>query len=194
MKQRVHISGARATVLGGVGLLFAAWVVLHIGRLTGTQNGMIRFAMTTVFALLVLLRKKPTPGRAAAASPWAVGAAALVGVAGAVFGIVFSIHQVEWIGFLLLILACLAWALPARCSTDCVLALSLLYWAHPLPTQLFGPLKIQMQKMSVTGAEWLLHSLNVRVWADGMVLRTGPSIFEVPSFILASSGSTPIMR
>ena len=118
MKQRVHISGARATVLGGVGLLFAAWVVLHIGRLTGTQNGMIRFAMTTVFALLVLLRKKPTPGRAAAASPWAVGAAALVGVAGAVFGIVFSIHQVEWIGFLLLILACLAWALPARCSTE----------------------------------------------------------------------------
>ncbi len=97
-----------------------------------------------------------------------------------ILGLIFRVNQVNWLGLLTVLYAALAWALPSRYRRDIVLGLFLLYWVHPVPTQVFGPLQLAMQRLSVAGSEWLLHCLNVRVWADGMILRTGYGMFGVP--------------
>jgi len=47
----------RAVFLAGVALL-AAWMLLHARMLVGTQNGFIRFFLTLVLAVAILLRRK----------------------------------------------------------------------------------------------------------------------------------------
>ena len=76
--------------------------------------------------------------------------------------------------------AALAWALPRRYGRDLLMALFIVYWIHPLPGQIFGPLQLGMQWLSVRLSEVLLHIINVSVWGDGLVLRTGLREFGVP--------------
>lgn len=172
------MKGARRIVLLAAMALFAVWAAANSGRLAGGEDGLIRFVLGTVFALLLLLRQKAE--RPAAIARRAVPAAAALGTGAALAGLIFNVHQFEWIGVLLVLYACLRWALPERYDRDLMRALLILYWAHPLPGQLFGRLEFGMQWLTVQGSEWFLQAANVRVWADGFFLRTGFRVFGVP--------------
>ena len=170
----------QAMVLLAMGLLMLLWLLLHLGRLISLQSGALRFFLTFIFSLAILLRPKPAGGDKR--RPGILLSASIGGAVLAVAGLVFSVGQFEWLGLLLLCFGALEWALPARFSRDIPLALFLLYWAHPLPGQVFGPFQLAMQRWSVLGTEWLLHAFNVRVWADGLVLRTELTVCEVPAW------------
>ena len=192
----------RGIILWCTAVLFLLWLTLNFSRLTAGQNGIIRLVLGGVFSVLILLRRNlrvffgeivrpldhaaaqdaPAPGTASEPSGlgWIVSAAAILGTVLSLGGIILGVHQFKWLGLLLVIYAGLRWALPACYSWDILLSLFLFYWIHPLPGQVFGPLQLAMQGVSVQGSEWLLHSRNVRVWADGMILRTGIRTFGVP--------------
>jgi len=166
--------------------LLLLWMALNAQTLFGNQHGGIRFVLTTLFALLILLRPKPASGPdsppAPRLSPALTSAAAVAGTIAVVLGLMIPIRQMEWIGLLLLVYACLTAALPPAFTRDVPLALAVLYWASPLPHAIFGFLQTAMQTASVRGSEWLLHLANTRVWADGILLRTGTRVFEVPEW------------
>lgn len=187
-------SPARLTVLVGATALFALWMLLHLGLLTATQNGWIRFVITLGFSLLILLRPKPARSGNAPDYPGA-HEPVLVAVPGTAFvlvGLIFGVQQFEWIGILMVLWGCLRWSLPQDYGRDLSLALLLLYWSHPLPARIFGPLQLGMQHLSVRGAEALLLGLDVRVWADGLVLRTGFSIYEIPEWCSGMRTATTV--
>ena len=166
-------------VLISAAVLFGGWFVFNFSRLAAEQSGMISFMLGSVFALLVLVRGK-LPGEALVVSQRQVVTAAVAGVCCVVAGKIVPVHQVEWFGVLLILFACLSWSLPPRYGRDILLALILLYWVHPLPSQVFGPLQLGMQRVSVKLSEAFLHIVNVRVWGDGLVLRTSDRVFGVP--------------
>jgi exosortase/archaeosortase family protein len=175
--------------------LFLSWTVSHFTLLTGSQNGMIRFGLGVLFSLLILLRPKPrSPDSSAPA--WSRPAMVLTLAGGALaltaVGLIFSIRQAEWIGILGLLLAALGWALPPAWRRDAAWAVFFLYWVHPLPSAVFGALQLSMQRLSVMGSEWLLHMLNVKVWADGFVLRTGFNAFGVPEWCSGMRTATTV--
>ena len=170
--------------------LFVLWTLFHITDWLSVQNGIIRLCLGVSLCLWILLRKKT----AAWARP-SVGmtlAAAIPGAALALVGLILRVRQFEWIGVLALLYGCLRWALPGRYGRDTALAFLLLYWVHPLPTQLFTAFQLWMQRMSVSGAEWLLHVANTRVWADGLVLRTGVRTFDVPAWCSGMRTATTV--
>ncbi|NQT94464.1 MAG: archaeosortase/exosortase family protein [Lentisphaerae bacterium] len=171
--------------------LFLAWLIPNGTRLFMTQNGAIRTVLSVLFSLLILARPKGAPPKGDARS-WIVPLAAALGALLAVSGIVFSVNQAEWLGIILLLFACLAWSLPAAFTGDIARALFLLYWAHPIPGQLFGPLQLWMQSASVRGAEWFLHVINQRVWADGMVLQARMAVYEVPAWCSGMRTATTV--
>ncbi|MCE9613417.1 MAG: archaeosortase/exosortase family protein [Lentisphaerae bacterium] len=184
---------ARLAVLSGALGLFLLWMVTHLGMLTATQNGWIRFALTLSFATMIILR--PKPGRTA--FPGYPGAhepvlAAITGTACVLVGVIFQVQQAEWIGLLLMFWGCLRWALPRDYRQDLTLALVLLYWAHPLPGRFFGPMELALQHLSVRGAECLLLGLDIRVWADQFVLHTGFTTYEVPGWCSGMRTATTV--
>jgi len=192
----------RVVFLAGVARL-AVWMLLHFRVLVGTQNGFIRFFLTLVLAGAILLRKKRPRAygdggpagivaRKPLCPPSAVPVVALFGAAGAIAGLVFGIRQMEWLGLLCLLFACLQWSLPGQYSRDGLLALLLLYWAHPLPGFVFGTFQLAMQRWSVGITEWFLHLCNVRVWADGFVLHTGLATYEVPQWCSGMRTATTV--
>ena len=166
-------------VATAAGILFVVWSVSNYGRITADDNGVILFVLGVLFSVLILFRRKPD--NAVRLEPWRWLPA--LGVAGAllvVFGLIFRVHQFQWLGLILILYACLRWSLPARYGGDVRLSLFLLYWANPLPGQVVGRLLVGMQWFSIKGAEWALHCLNARIWADGFVLQTGLMQFGVP--------------
>jgi len=169
----------RKTVLLAAAVLFGAWAAGNFGRITGEQEGVIRFVLGLVLAVLILFRPKPTATFARGAGR-TVLVTGVVGAVMALCGIIFRVHQAEWLGLILVLYACLRWSLPDRFSRDVVLSLFLLYWVHPLPGQVFGKFQLLMQLLSVRGSEWLLQCFNVRVWADGFVLYSNAQTFGVP--------------
>ncbi|MBN1669424.1 MAG: archaeosortase/exosortase family protein [Kiritimatiellae bacterium] len=193
----VPTSRQRGAVLAGVGVLAALWLGLNFGRVTGSQHGTIRLVLGLGFALALLLRPKRGAPRAAAGEDGdsRSAAAARLAVGGTLLkitGLVFGVNQLQWLGLIILLFACLRWALPPRYRRDLWLALLLLYWMHPLPGQVFGPLQLGMQRLSVAGAEYLLHLANVRVWADGLVLRTGTYAFDIPAACSGMEAATTV--
>jgi exosortase/archaeosortase family protein len=142
-----------------------------------------------VFAGLILF-KRPAPLSAAMPTTGILAVCAVAGAVLSIAGVIAAIHQLEWLGLLLLGYAALRWSLPEHYAGNVGAALFTLYWAHPLPGNLFAPLRLAMQGLSVTGAEWTLHLLSIPVWADGLLLRTGARVFEVPE---ACSGMTTAM-
>ena len=186
------LNSLRRIVLLAATILFLSWLVVNYGRITADEDGFIRFFLGGLFAVLILFRSarrprgvlddepesRPKAGTARYRRAWVA-----LGVAGMLLslgGIIFRVHQFEWLGLILILYACLRWALPERCGRDVLLALFLLYWIHPLPGQLFGKFQLAMQWVSVKGAEWALQAANVRVWADGFILRMGLRTFGVP--------------
>jgi len=169
----------RKAVLAAALVLFGAWAAANFGRLTGIEEGLIRFVLGTLFATLILLRPKPA-GSGARPPSVLIPAVAVAGALLAVLGIVFNVHQFEWLGMVLLFYACLRWSLPDRYGRDILIALFLLYWIHPLPGQVFGKLQMAMQVMSVEASEFVLQALNVRCWADGLTIHLSHATFGVP--------------
>ncbi len=172
------------------------WVVLHAPQLYGSQHGGIRFSLTAVFALLILFRRQrptdvPEPGRTGPHGAW-LATAAILGTAAVVAGLIVPIRQVEWVGLLLVAYACLAFTLPRPLVRNLPAALFVFYWANPLPSALFGVFQTGMQQASVQGTEWLLHLVNTRVWADGMILHTGTRLFEVPAWCSGMRTATTV--
>ena len=167
-------------VLGSALLLLAVWCVVNLPRLASGQGGVIAFLLGAFFGSLLILRPKTPKDEQFGWSGRILGVTALVGVVAVVTGIVIPIHQFEWLGVLMVFYACAAWALPRRYGRDLLTALFIIYWIHPLPGQLFGPLQLGMQGLSVRLSEAVLQAFNVSVWGDGLVLRTGARVFGVP--------------
>ncbi|MEI8351421.1 MAG: archaeosortase/exosortase family protein, partial [bacterium] len=172
-------SRARWLVLFSVLVLLASWIWANLPRLAVGQNGVLTFFLGSLFALLLVSRKK-LEGEGFKLPGWGLACLGGAGFIFAVVGIIVPIHQLEWLGVLIVLYTALAWALPRRHGKDLVLALFLVYWIHPLPSQLFAPLQLGMQWMSVKLSEALLQFFNVRVWGDGFVLRTAARVFGVP--------------
>jgi len=171
----------RVVILGAAGL-FGLWLTLNFTRLFADSNGMLRFMLGLGFAVLILFRPKPAGELPPALFPrWGGIGLATLGTLLIAIGLIFIVHQFEWLGLLLLLTGTLVWALPGRFHRDLFWAVMILYWMHPLPGMLFGPMELGMQRASVIGAEWLLHAMGVAAWADGLGLRSGLRLFEVPA-------------
>ncbi len=161
-------------------LLLGGWVVRNYQSIVvHDDDGLIRFVLGTLFAVIVLLRSKARR-RAPRPPSWIYVLGGAVGMALAVLGLVFQVHQFEWIGLMLICGAGMMWALPPRNGRDVAVALFIFYWVHPMPSQVFDPLRMAMQGFSIRGAEWLLHCLNVPAWADKLVLYVGSRPVGVP--------------
>ncbi|MFO7870657.1 MAG: archaeosortase/exosortase family protein [Kiritimatiellia bacterium] len=185
VSRRVTLPGVPGFVSAGVALLLAAWIAVHFPRLAAGPNALIRLVLGTAFALFIFFRPKTGALKGDALAPCLSRRAALVpaglSALGVIAGLVFDVRLLEWLGLLALVYFALAATLPRRFSRDLPAALLVLFWIHPVPSQFMFPLQAAAQKLSVNVSEWLLHMLNVRVWADGTVLRTGAMAFEVPS-------------
>ena len=166
-------------VLFSVFILVAAWVWANLARLAAGQNGVLSFFLGSLFALALIFRPK-LPDEGFKMPGWSLGLLAAAGTLMALLGLIIPIHQVEWLGMLIILYAALAWAFPKRYGKDLILALFIVYWIHPLPSQIFGPFQLAMQSLSVKFSEGLLQAFNVRVWGDDLVLRAGTKVFGVP--------------
>jgi len=173
------MSITRKTVLGVAIALFAAWFIANAHRFVGDDDGLIRFVLGSLFAILILLRNK-TLSWSFTIPRWVVTAALVLGMMLSMIGIIFEINMVEWVGILLLLFACVAWVVSPAYAGDVLIAFLLVFCVHPLPGQLFTTLQHAMQHLSVRGAQMVLHATNVRIWADGLMLRTGYLNFLVP--------------
>ncbi len=160
-------------------VLMASWAWANLPRLADGQNGVLTFFLGSLFATALIFRSKPE-GEGLKLPGWALGGMGAVGMGFSLVGLIIPVHQFEWLGILMVLYAALAWALPRRYGKDLIFALCLVYWIHPLPSQLFGPLQMGIQWVSVKMSEGLLQIFNVRVWGDGFVLRTGARVFGVP--------------
>lgn len=171
--------GMQRVMLVSVFILVAAWTWANLPRLAAGQNGILSFFLGSIFALALIFRPKPDdtgfklPG-------WGLGLIGLGGTLLAIPGMIIPIHQAQWLGILMIFYAALAWALPRRYAKDLILALFIIYWIHPLPGQVFGPIQLGMQALSVNLSEGLLQVFNIRVWGDDLVLRVGTRVFGVP--------------
>lgn len=169
----------KKAALAAVPILFVSWAAGNFARISESGDGVVRMSLGALYAFLIVVRWKhadsPTIVSDKLLAPLGL-AAALLSVA----GVVLLVRQFEWLGVIVLMFVLLRWALPRRYSRDTALALFVLYWVHPLPGQVFGGFQALMQTWSVQASEWILQALNVRVWADGSVLRTGFWSFSVP--------------
>jgi len=155
------------------------WLVANGPRLVSDEDAAIRMVLGGAFALAILFRRKPS-GATSSAPTRHLAVLAVISAFAAIAGVVFGVHQFEWLGLILLAYCGLRWALPASFGRDIATALFLLYWVHPLPGRVFGGLQMLMQVLSVKGSETVLHAANHRIWADGLVLRSGFQGFGVP--------------
>ena len=161
--------------------LHLAWLARHAGGILADDTGLILFCLAHLFAAIMLLRRKPAASASRPPpSPVILAVAGVIGAVAALVGLIAPIRQLEWLGLLTMLYACLRWALPPSHAPDVRWALLLLYWAHPLPSVIIGRTQLLLQWLSVAGSEWVLQALNVRVWADGFCLRTGSGSFGVP--------------
>lgn len=178
-KQNQEMPFSRRAVLVSAFVLLAAWCWVNVPRLAAGPGGGLSFGLGVLFGLVLIFRPK-IEEKPLRPSGKILALLALAGTILVVVGLIMPVHQFEWLGVLLILYACLAWALPVRYSRDLLLALFIIYWVHPLPGQVFGPIQLWMQSVSVKLSEALLHFFNIRVWGDGLVLRTGARIFGVP--------------
>ena len=170
----------KRVVIVAAAFLFGVWLLVHWDRVTGDADAVIRFSLGFLFALLIILRRK-YPDKVRIRVPGFVFAVFMgVGTLSALAGIIFRVNMLEWVGVLVLLAACCLWVVPRHYRADVILAFIVLFWVHPLPGQIFGWMQGWMQRLSVMGSEVVLHTLNVRVWGDGIVLRTGYQNYLVP--------------
>jgi exosortase/archaeosortase family protein len=171
---------SRKIVLAAALLLYAAWLVRHLGLIVADDTGLILCCLANLFAVIILLRRKDPDAQVHEMQGRRAASLGVAGAVAALIGLIAPVRQLEWLGLLAMLYACLRWALPSRHERDLRWALLLLYWANPLPTAVIGRVQLLLQWLSVAGSEWFLHAMNVRMWADGFVLRAGYGTFAVP--------------
>ncbi len=158
------------------------------------EQGGAHLVLGLIFTLLLVFRPKQPAEKGLSPRIGPAGRltalTALAGVFMVMGGRFAGINQFAWIGLVMMMYAALRNALPFSYAKDIRRALFVFYWIHPLPNQIISPLQLLMQRVSVRGAEWLLHALNIRVWADSLMLDTGTQLFGVPE---ACSGMTTAM-
>lgn len=171
----------RAVVIAGLALP-VVWIIANWQRIVSDTEGTVSLVIGVFFALLIGLRWKRVNDSSHPYLRRLVLPLGLFSFLLGLSGIIFNVHQFEWLGILGMSSACFLWGLPERYSRDVLLALFLLYWVHPLPGQLTTRLEFSMQRLSVLGAEWLLHCFNFSAWADAgnMILHSGARSFGVP--------------
>lgn len=166
-----------------VGLLVAAvyciFAFFQSAALASPHDRLV-FWSGTAFALLVLFRRNPSGAPLPPPASRRLATCAVTGTLLSLGGTVADVHQFQWLGLLQLVYAGLRWCLPDSHGRNLPAALFVLYWAHPLPANLFAAVRLAMQRLSVDGAEWVLHAIRIPVWADGILLRTGERVFAVP--------------
>ena len=172
-------SRTKAIVVVAALALLGLWGALNLGRLTADPVDRIRFVIGIVFSVLILFRGTER------SYPYSVAPGLLAGmtVAGAllaVCGLVIPVHQLEWLGLLLVVFAGMQWGVPEPYYWNVVPAFLMLYFAHPLPSQFLGPFTLFMQRLSITGSEWVLQGCDIPIWAHGLVMWTGQRAIEVP--------------
>ena len=114
----------RLVFSAGIGLC-AAWLFAHrTDLLDPDQNGFIRCSLSTVMAVLILIRPKPETAHAAAGHRPLI-AAAVLGAMAVVGGIIVDVGQLEWLGLLAVLWACLRWCMPPRATNGCRISASL---------------------------------------------------------------------
>lgn len=171
--------------------LSTMWLTLRPPTTIIPKDIFLHGVLATVLAALLLLRSPRIEGAAARTNrPMA---AALLGLFLFIGGRIFSVNQIQWLGVIAMAFSCLSAGMPNRSATDLAKAVFILYWANPLPAGIFIPLQIFMQKASVAGAELLLQALNFRVWADGLVIRTGIQIYEIPAWCSGMRTATAVL-
>ncbi len=178
-KDKKNMPTTHRLVLLSVFILVIVWIWVNLPRLAAGQNGVLSFFLGSLFALLLIFRTKLDLEGFKLPS-WGLGLIGAAGTLMAIPGMIIPIHQAEWLGILLILYAALAWAFPRRYGKDLLFALFIIYWIHPMPSQLFGPLQLALQSLSVKLSEGLLQSFNVRVWGDDLVLHVGTRAFGVP--------------
>ena len=176
------LSARKLVGLAGLLLLCQFLIINLLDSDFTSQTGTVRVFLAILFPLLIILRRKPEHSDFQRnIQPWLMITLSLTAAVFLVVGLIFDIHQLEWLGLLGLVFFALSLWLPDNYRRDLCLAFLLLYFMHPIPGQLYGGIQRAMQAWSVSGAENLLHAFNVRVWQEGMVIHTGYSIFEVPA-------------
>lgn len=170
---------ASKKLVGILALCLLAWFVVIQSELIASPHNRLIFWAGAIFAALIVIRREvpldstPPPDSFLC---WT----AVVGTLLALGGIVIPVHQFQWLGLLLMVYAGLRWSFPEEYGGNVASALFVLYWAHPLPDNLFSAVRLVLQQVSVGGAELCLHTFHIPVWADGLLLRTGTRVFEVP--------------
>ncbi|MEI6808987.1 MAG: archaeosortase/exosortase family protein [bacterium] len=180
---------ACAIVMLTLWLVFTFW----ISRWTGV--GISHVMLGVIFAVLILVRPKPenVQSMARPATSAVAGIAAVAGTLAFVAGTVFDVMRLQWLGVLLILFGVARWSLPEKFSRDTFISLILLYWIYPVPGQVLAFLHAAMQAASVQGAEYLLHALNYRVWADGSIIRTAVATFMVPEACSGLATATTVL-
>ncbi|MCX7590606.1 MAG: archaeosortase/exosortase family protein [Kiritimatiellae bacterium] len=184
-------SFSRIALLTTCCLLLAGWLVAHAREILLAENGIIHVLLALFFASLIFFRGKSPNSRGQRTTTWPIVFAALMSGLLALHGLVFRVRQFEWIGLLGVLGCALTVAVPSR-RRNIFPALAVLYWAHPLPNQLLGFLQFRMQWLSTHGSELLLHLFNVRVWADGMTLRTPFHTYGIPEWCSGMRTATTV--
>lgn len=178
-----------------ISVLLLIWLSFNFARFSSDTDTITRVLMGILFCSLIIFRQKwivpdsedDEQDRDESASAthqqnrWILPVTGISGTILALTGIIFRIHQLEWLGIIIILYASLRWIMPAKYSRDILFSIFLLYWIHPLPAHIMGPFQLFMQRLSVSGSEFVLHCANVRVWADGFILRTIDNTFEVPT-------------
>lgn len=174
-------------------MLFILWLTLNFARITGDETGFIRLVLGLLFSGLILFRRKPLADPPAEGPGRTAPFLAFAGAALALLGIVFTLHQFQWLGLVLLLYGCLRWALPPHWGPDIARSLFVLYWMHPLPGQIFAHYVHFMQRISIKGTEILLQAFEVPVWAEGFLLHTRSQTLGVPESCSASLTAVTVL-
>jgi exosortase len=184
----------RSSLCSIAAILLAAYIALNWHRMILSQDGFIRFTLSLILSAWIMFRPKKSAGGTHEEAEHSKAAllGALLGLLITSCAMIFQIRSAEWLGILILSASALSAGLPASHRRDILLSFTLLFWAHPIPGNLFMPMQLQMQEWSVAGSEWLLHACNFRVWADGLILHTGANMFEIPQWCSGMRTATTV--
>ncbi len=180
-------------LVGVAAALVIGWLALQLHAFQTEQATLIRLVLTVLMGGLILGRPKRQPTTSAPpATAWLLTLLALGGVGLSLTGLIIDITQLEWLGVLSIAMAAALRGTPSHCHRDIWLGAVMIYWAVPLPHQLFSVLQATMQQGSVAGTEGLLQVLNVRIWAHDLTLYTETHSLAVPGFCSGMRTATTV--
>src|SRR3989339_581712 len=100
MKMFRQLGRMQLVVLATSSIFFITWLAMNFHSLTAEQSGFIRFFLTLSFSLSILLRVKPAKlneSKPVIQSSVLYVFLGLTGTLTALCGIIFEVHQFEWL-------------------------------------------------------------------------------------------------